>query len=101
MRSGSAIVLTGKGYKEHHWLVIPHQPLQLTFHHYLHQMPSSFCTIPGTTNHLGIGHAAVHIRGQARSHTNQGWAITPFMFNEEEYRVSSLPSLLHVFLMFS
>ena len=28
---------------------------------------------------------AVHICGQARSHTNQGWAITPFMFNEEEY----------------
>ena len=23
MRSGLAIVLTGKGYKEHHWLVIP------------------------------------------------------------------------------
>ena len=23
MRSGSAIVLTGKGYKEHHWLVVP------------------------------------------------------------------------------
>ena len=23
VRSGSAIVLTGKGYKEHHWLVVP------------------------------------------------------------------------------
>ena len=23
MRSGPAIVLTGKGYKEHHWLVVP------------------------------------------------------------------------------
>ena len=30
MRSGLAIVLTGKGYKEHHWLVVPHQPLQLS-----------------------------------------------------------------------
>ena len=30
MRSGSVNFLTGKGYKEHHWLVIPHQPLQLT-----------------------------------------------------------------------
>ena len=23
VRSGPAIVLTGKGYKEHHWLVVP------------------------------------------------------------------------------
>ena len=23
VRSGSAIVLTGMGYKEHHWLVVP------------------------------------------------------------------------------
>ena len=30
MRLGLAIVLTGKGYKEHHWLVVPHQPLQLS-----------------------------------------------------------------------
>ena len=30
MHSGPAIVLTGKGYKEYHWLVIPHQPLQLS-----------------------------------------------------------------------
>ena len=27
--SGSAIVLTRMGYKEYHWLVIPHQPLRL------------------------------------------------------------------------
>ena len=30
---GLAIVLTRKGYKEHHWLVVPHQPLQLTLLH--------------------------------------------------------------------
>ena len=30
MCSGLAIVLTRKEYKEHHWLVVPHQPLQLT-----------------------------------------------------------------------
>ena len=30
MHLGLAIVLTGKGYKEHHWLVIPHQPLWLS-----------------------------------------------------------------------
>ena len=30
MRSGLAIVLTGKGYKEHHWLVVPHQPPRLS-----------------------------------------------------------------------
>ena len=92
MRSGLAIVPTRKGYKEHHWLVVPHQPLQLSHHHNSYQMPSSFCTIPGTTNHLGISYAAVCVRGQTGSHTNQGWAITPFMFNEEEYQVSPLSS---------
>ena len=60
-------------------------------------MPSSFHTIPGTANYLGIGHAAVRIRGQAGSHTNQGWAITPFMYNEEEYHVSYLLPMFHVF----
>ena len=30
MRAGPAIVLTRKGYKEHHWLVVPHQPLWLS-----------------------------------------------------------------------
>ena len=85
MRSGLAIILTRKGYKEHHWLVIPHQPLWLLPHHYSYQMPSSFRTIPGTTNHLSIGHAAIHICGQTGVHTNQGQAITPFMYNEEEY----------------
>ena len=29
VHSGLATVLTGKGYKEHHWLVVPHQPLRL------------------------------------------------------------------------
>ena len=48
-------------------------------------MPSSSRTIPGTVNHLGIGRAAVRVRGQAGNHTNASRAITPFMFNEEEY----------------
>ena len=30
VHSGPAIVLTGEGYKEHHWLVVPHQPLRLS-----------------------------------------------------------------------
>ena len=96
MHSGLAIVLSGKGYKEHHWLVIPHQPLRSLPLHHFYSMPSSFRTIPSTTNHLSIGCAAIRVRGQAGSCTNQGWAITPFMFNEEEYRVSDWSSLLHV-----
>ena len=63
-------------------------------------MPSSSRTIPGTVNHLGIGRATIHICGQASNHTNAGWAITPFMYNEEEYRVSPLCLLLHVLLTF-
>ena len=54
-------------------------------HSIIPKMPSSFHTIPGTTNHLGIGHAAICVCGQAGSCTNTGQAITPFMFNEEEY----------------
>ena len=92
MHLGPAIVLTGKGYKEHHWLVIPPSTTSVTspIHHYFYTMPSSFCTIPGSTNHLSISCAAVHIWGQTGHHTNQGWAITPFMYNEEEYHVSFL-----------
>ena len=83
---GPVIVLTGKGYKEHHWLVVPPSTTSVIPSHITTiQMPSSFHTIPGTTNHLSIGHAAVCVCGQARSCTNQGQAITPFMFNEEEY----------------
>ena len=59
-------------------------------------MPSSSCTIPGTTNHLSIGRAAVRIRGQAGNCTNAGRAITPFMYNEEEYHVSVLSLLFHM-----
>ena len=92
VRSGPAIVLTGKGYKEHHWLVVPHQPLWLfPSHHYYHLMPSSSRTIPSTQNQFGIGRAAVHVHGQAGNCTNAGRAITPFMFNEEGYRVSDCP----------
>ena len=53
-------------------------------------MPSSSHTIPGTQNQFSIGHAAVRVRGQAGTRTNAGRAITPFMFNEEGYRVSNL-----------
>ena len=59
-------------------------------------MPSSSCTTPGTINHLGIGRAAIRVHGQSGTCTNQGRAITPFMFNEEEYRVSTWSSSLHV-----
>ena len=89
MRSGSGIVLTGKGYKDRHWLVVPHQPLRLSpilITYY--SMPSSSRTIPGTQNQFGIGRAAVRVRGQTGNRTNAGRAITPFMFNEEGYCVS-------------
>ena len=89
MRSGPAIVLTGKGYKEHHWLVVPHQPLQLLPPPINYSiMPMSTRTIPGTQDQYGRGCAAVRVHGQAGTRTNAGRAITPFMFNEEEYRVS-------------
>ena len=52
-------------------------------------MPMSACTIPGTQDQYGRGRAAVRIRGQTGNRTNEGRAITPFMFNEEGYRVSS------------
>ena len=51
-------------------------------------MPMSACSIPGTQDQYGRGHAAVRVRGQAGHCTNAGRAITPFMFNEEGYRVS-------------
>ena len=52
-------------------------------------MPMSARTIPGTQDQYGRGRAAVRVRGQAGNRTNEGRAITPFMFNEEGYRVSS------------
>ena len=59
MRSGPAIVLTGKGYKEHHWLVVP----PINHFGYLHLsitpiyfiMPMSARTIPGTQDQYGRG----------------------------------------------
>ena len=93
VRSGPATVLTGKGYKEHHWLVVPPSttsvnstPIQPTLRS---TMPMSARTIPGTQDQYGRGRAAVRIRGQAGNRTNEGRAITPFMYNEEGYRVSS------------
>ena len=50
-------------------------------------MPMSACTIPGTQDQYGRGRAAVRVRGQTGNCTNAGHAITPFMFNEEGYRV--------------
>ena len=52
-------------------------------------MLMSACTIPSTQDQYGRGHAAVHVRGQAGNRTNAGRAITPFMFNEENHRVSA------------
>ena len=96
VRLGPATVLTGKEYKEHHWLVVPHQPLRLSpllyYHHLSLTMPMSARTIPGTQDQFGRGRAAVRVRGQAGTRTNAGRAITPFMFNEEGYRVSSFAS---------
>ena len=54
-------------------------------------MPMSARTIPGTQDEFGRGRAAVRVRGQTGNRTNAGRAITPFMFNEEGYRVSFLP----------
>ena len=51
-------------------------------------MPMSTRTIPGTQDQYGRGRTAVRVRGQASTRTNAGRAITPFMFNKEEYRVS-------------
>ena len=53
-------------------------------------MPMSARTIPGTQDEFGRGRAAVRVRGQTGTRTNAGRAITPFMFNEEGYCVSSL-----------
>ena len=57
-------------------------------------MPMSARTIPGTQDQYGRGRAAVRVRGQAGTRTNEGRAITPFMFNEEGYRVSPLESIV-------
>ena len=101
VRLGPAMVLTGKGYKEHHWLVIPFINLfGYPFTSSPSAMPSSSHTIPGSINQLGIGWAAIRVCGQTSHRTNQGHAIMPFMFNKEGYRVSVWPSLLHMFQPF-
>ena len=51
-------------------------------------MPMSARSIPGTQDQYSRGRAAVRVRGQTGNCTNAGRAITPFMFNEEGYRVS-------------
>ena len=92
VRPGPVNILTGKGYKEHHWLVVP--SINLLGYLYFHStktysiMPMSARTIPGTQDEFGRGRAAVRVRGQTGNRTNAGRAITPFMFNEEGYRVS-------------
>ena len=92
VRSGPAIVLTGRGYKEHHWLVVPPSTTPVISTSSLppayFTMPMSARTIPGTQDQYGRGRAAVRVRGQTGNRTNAGRAITPFMFNEEGYRVS-------------
>ena len=90
VRSGPAIVLTGKGYKEYHWLVIPPSTTSVTSTStqttLYSTMPMSARTIPGTQDEYGRGRAAVRVRGQTGNRTNAGRAITPFMYNEEGYR---------------
>ena len=34
VRSGPAIILTGKGYKEHHWLVVPPSTASVISYHW-------------------------------------------------------------------
>ena len=102
VRSGPAIVLTGKGYKERHWLAVPPSTTSVTStpitNNIYSTMPMSARTIPGTQDQYGRGRAAVRVRGQTGNRTNAGRAITPFMFNEEGYRVSPILSpSLHVF----
>ena len=57
-------------------------------------MPMSARTIPGTQDQYSRGRAVVCVRGQTGNRTNAGWAITPFMFNEEGYCVS-IPQARH------
>ena len=66
-------------------------------------MPMSARTIPGTQDQYGRGRAAVRVRGQTGNRTNAGRAITPFMFNEEGYRVSPffVLTVSHVLIVFS
>ena len=52
-------------------------------------MLSSARTIPGTQDQFGRGRATIRVHGQTGTRTNTRRAITPFMFNEEGYRVSS------------
>ena len=102
VRSGPAIVLTGKGYKERHWLVVPPSTTPVistsTQPTLYSTMPMSARTIPGTQDEYGRGRAAVRVCGQTGNRTNAGRAITPFMFNEEGYRVS--PSLYPPFYVY-
>ena len=60
-------------------------------------MPMSARTIPGAQDQYGRGHAAVRVRSQAGTRTNAGRAITPFMFNKEEYHVSLPNPSLNVY----
>ena len=104
VHSGPATVLTGKGYKEYHWLVVPPSTTlvistSINTTAYLIMLMSTR-TIPGTQDQYGRGRAAVRVRGQTGHRTNAGRAITPFMFNEEGYHVSLLelavPRVLNV-----
>ena len=60
-------------------------------------MPMSARIILGTQDQYGRGRTAVRVCGQTSTCTNTGWAITPFMFNEEGYRISLPSLLLHVY----
>ena len=68
VRSGPAIVLTRKGYKEHHWLVVPPSTTSVISTSYstnaYSTMPMSARSIPGTQDQYGRGRAAVRVRDQ-------------------------------------
>ena len=92
VHSGSATVLTGKGYKERYWLAVPPSTTSViptsTLPPLTPTMPMSAHTIPGTQDQYSRGRVAVRVRGQTGNRTNAGRAITPFMFNKEDHRVT-------------
>ena len=51
-------------------------------------MPMSSRSIPNTQDQYSRSRAAVQVHSQTGNCTNARRAITPFMFNEEEYHVS-------------
>ena len=92
------IGLTGKEYKEHYWLVIPHQPLWLSPISTLSLAMSSLAsssashTAPYFVAHTCCGAYCVH--GQCGNCSVQEQDSEPFIFNKGMYRVSVCPDVI-------